>query len=333
MCCLIHSVNRIAEDLEIIDGPAAAATDEVQYIYGWERDLRRAWRIRVGDPAKEKELSDEPRYLKGACDWEPIFADFPDGPYEINDVTVAEWKEMKKGRGSRPKHDAPLWEMRHVTSKNELTINQRTDRKLLLSLYEQSKQILQLTMENWGPLPGVQPSVVDRSDPTLKAALAFLTPIAEAYGRNEIQDVPLLKKIRNKKMKEQGIKMRGPPKENTAPKKMLKKATKKMPKQATKKMPAAASSTTPTAGPTTPTTASAPASPPSMESAKSPQKRPAGASSHGSAKQAASSKRVFLDVLQPMEMPMLMEDDLDTQLKLLRKRLKDPCPPPRHPRS
>ena len=199
-----------AEELEIIDGTAAAATDEVQYIYGWERDLRRAWRIRVGDPAKEKELSDEPRYLKGACDWEPIFADFPDGPYEINDVTVAEWKEMKKGRGSRPKHDAPLWEMRHVTSNNELTINQRTDRKLLLSLYEQSKQILQLTMENWGPLPGVQPAVVDRSDPTLKAALAFLTPIAEAYGRNEIHDVPLLKKIRNTKMKELGIKMRGP---------------------------------------------------------------------------------------------------------------------------
>ena len=235
---------------------------------------------------------------------------------------------MKKGRGSRPKHDAPLWEMRHATSNNELTINQRTDRKLLLSLYEQSKQILQLTMENWGPLPGVQPSVVDRSDPTLKAALAFLTPIAEAYGRNEIHDVPLLKKIRNTKMKELGIKMRGPPKESTAPKTMLKKATKKMPKQATKKMPAAASSTTPTAGPTTPTTAWSP----SMESA-SPQKRPAGASSHGSAKQAASSKRVFLDVLQPMEMPMLMEDDLDTQLKLLRKRLKDPCPPPRHPRS
>ena len=52
MCCLIHSVNRIAEDLEIFDCPSAAATDEVkapaaatdevQYIYGWERDLRRA---------------------------------------------------------------------------------------------------------------------------------------------------------------------------------------------------------------------------------------------------------------------------------------------------
>jgi hypothetical protein len=79
-----------------------------------------------------------------------------------------------------------LWSASHIGTHNALTISQRPDRSLLLSLYEQSKQVLQVRVGIFGPLPEPQPAVVPRSDETLQKALALLLPLAVRYSQAEI---------------------------------------------------------------------------------------------------------------------------------------------------
>jgi hypothetical protein len=101
--------------------------------------------------------------------------------------------------------EQPLWSASHISTHNALTISQRPDRSLLLSLYEQSKQVLQVRVGIFGPLPDPQPAVVPRSDETLQKALAFLRPLAERYSKGEV-DTDALIAIRDDELSKLGLK-------------------------------------------------------------------------------------------------------------------------------
>jgi hypothetical protein len=98
-----------------------------------------------------------------------------------------------------------LWQGEHHASHHRLTISQRTDRQLLLSMYEQSKQILQIRMSLFGVLPLPQPATIPRGSEILAKAVAFLKPLAESYASGAIVDVAELKKRKDEKVAALGL--------------------------------------------------------------------------------------------------------------------------------
>jgi hypothetical protein len=78
-----------------------------------------------------------------------------------------------------------LWTGTHTITKHTITIKQRVDRDLLLSLYEQNAQILQIKMNNFGDV--YDTSKLPDDSVILKKAVEFMQPIAEDFIADKIQ--------------------------------------------------------------------------------------------------------------------------------------------------
>jgi hypothetical protein len=79
-----------------------------------------------------------------------------------------------------------LWSEEHATTHHLVHISQRVDRCLLLSVYEQSLQRMQIRMDKFGPVEDQAKQLPADSD-VLQRALAFVKPIAEKFARGEIE--------------------------------------------------------------------------------------------------------------------------------------------------
>ena len=79
-----------------------------------------------------------------------------------------------------------IFEGQHSVTKNKLVVAQRADRHLLISLYEQSKQICQIRVERCGTLPGTQPCTVPLETPALQTCIVFMTKVAQDYASDKI---------------------------------------------------------------------------------------------------------------------------------------------------
>ena len=79
-----------------------------------------------------------------------------------------------------------IFEGQHSVTKNKLVVAQRADRQLLLSFYEQSKQICQIRVERCGELPGTQPCTVPLETPALQTCIVFMTKVAQDYASDKI---------------------------------------------------------------------------------------------------------------------------------------------------
>jgi len=80
----------------------------------------------------------------------------------------------------------PIFEGQHSVTNNKLVIAQRADRHLLLSLYEQSKQIMQVRVDRCGKLPGSQPCNVPLETPALQTCIVFMTQAAQDYASDKV---------------------------------------------------------------------------------------------------------------------------------------------------
>lgn len=74
-----------------------------------------------------------------------------------------------------------MWEGWQEERKNKVTIDMRVDRTSLLSIHEQSRQVLQTTISRFGPVPGPQPGAIPRDSATLRKALNFMRPLVEGW--------------------------------------------------------------------------------------------------------------------------------------------------------
>ena len=156
----------------------------------------------------DKELSQVPEVGDDAPEWQPIKATWPDGDeWEVPMVTKAAWRDISKPRSKQ--QEQPLWKSSHVVTNNTVWMAQRTDRSLLLSVYDQGRQIGQVRVDTFGELPEPQPAVVARNHPALMKAVDFFKPLAEAYSKGEIKDKEELKAQRDKLLKELGVKLKG----------------------------------------------------------------------------------------------------------------------------
>ena len=161
------------------------------------------YRVRVGDKSGSKEFG-VVLDGDGGEDIDEIAVQFDDGTVtSIASVTKGQYAAQLAMRGK--KRAEKLWEGERVSCHHRLTLEQRCDRVLLVALYEQSAQVLQLRADLWGPLPSPQPAVVDNSDDTIQKVRAFALPLCLAYASGEIASPKELKEKRNIMMKEQAI--------------------------------------------------------------------------------------------------------------------------------
>ena len=174
--------------------------------HGWSTDLMMAWRVQFGRPASDKDFSNPIEVPEGVDDADFVLATWPDGySAQVSECTYGMYKSQQRKHKSSA--ESSLWSGVHSITNNKVTVVQRVDRSLLLSVVEQGRQILQVRVDRFGELPGPQPSTVPRTDPTLSKAADFLQPIAEDYCRDVIK-LTDLQQIRDEKLREEKIPMR-----------------------------------------------------------------------------------------------------------------------------
>ena len=122
-----------------------AATAPKIYTYGWKMEANLAFRLEAGLTHKDHEIS-LPLSLEGLADFDEadmVVAAWPDGhKAEIPEMKVRRLRQILST--SRGREAAVLFEAFIPRNKHKLTIDQRPDRGLLISVYEQQKQILQV---------------------------------------------------------------------------------------------------------------------------------------------------------------------------------------------
>eukprot|EP00972_Heterocapsa_arctica_P027402 4029007-Heterocapsa_arctica.AAC.1 len=91
--------------------------------------------------------------------------------HEVPGLTIGKLKTfLRRGPGAGSSSTGELWTGTHCDTKHKVTIHQRVDRFLLLSMYEQQRQILQVRMNLFGPVANDHEQL-PMGDCTLEAAM------------------------------------------------------------------------------------------------------------------------------------------------------------------
>jgi hypothetical protein len=177
------------DDDEDAGAPAATKTTTTpKHTFGFDREMLLGFRVDRGSTAKTMSM---PINTDDMEDNAPLMVDFWDEQQiTLDDITVGEFRELQKGRRTEP---SCAWQGEHHVTHNKVSLCQRVDRSLLLSIYEQTRQIEQIRVSAFGPLLGEQSCVVADDDATLKLAYDFLQPLALRYCNGDIADVQALK--------------------------------------------------------------------------------------------------------------------------------------------
>lgn len=149
---------------------AAGVKDEGQpaaadYAFGYDRELRQAWRAPMNSGAKIKKEHSVKIFVSGT----DCVAEWHDSQrWVISGLTVAEWNQQQKGGVQLQ----CIWQGEHHATHDRLIVRFRKDRdpKGLTSLYEQGSQICQ---------------VLNRMFTDAAAAGVFMKDLAEAYARGD----------------------------------------------------------------------------------------------------------------------------------------------------
>ena len=112
--------------------------------------MRRAFRCK--SPGSKVDLALPHEVEDTAAGSDPLMAVREDGTrHPVEAVTVEMWRAKQASRHSKSGNEL-LWQGERLGTVHKLRIAQRTDRCLLLSLYEQSSQIANVRIDRWGGL-------------------------------------------------------------------------------------------------------------------------------------------------------------------------------------
>jgi hypothetical protein len=117
---------------------------------------------------------------------------------EIPMLSVGQLKLYEK-RAPKSAASGALWCGEHATTHNRIRVQQRGDRYLLISIYEQAAQIAIVRASRWGPLPetdapNASVKTVSNDHPTIVAACAFVLPFAMSYAEDRYKSAHEMKK-------------------------------------------------------------------------------------------------------------------------------------------
>ena len=153
-----------------------------------------ATRVQANRKQVSEPIIDDPK----ADDISMVRASFPgdSGSVDLMEVPGLTYEALRALMRTKPHASTgKLWSCEHSQTRHRLYIEQRVDRKLLLSLFEQSKQRLQVRIDTFGPVAD-QNKQLPADDPVLKKALAFMVPLGVAFGDDKV-DVLGLRRLRN----------------------------------------------------------------------------------------------------------------------------------------
>ena len=151
------------------------AGDEDPFEYGLNDELMLPTRKRKGSDICDTGL---PIVVDpGARPEDEVVGKFIDGTEHGIGITNAEWALKWPSQ----QVSKCLYETEHKISKHKITIKQRPDRaNILMSIYEQGKQVLQVTMKTFGEAGSER---MPEDHPTVVASLKFMTPLADLYAQ------------------------------------------------------------------------------------------------------------------------------------------------------
>jgi hypothetical protein len=184
-------VQKIAEGLE----------SELFYIYEFNEELvictrRLADSTASGEPSLPLTVPDD------GDDSDMVQATWMTDPlvHEVPGLTVKRLKLLVNRCGS---YCGELWSSTHTVTKHKIHLQQRVDRHLLVSLYEQTRQILQLRLDLLGPIEDQRQQLPKESE-VLKKGISIMQPIGEKYCRGDLTKDDL-KQARDTAIKESGF--------------------------------------------------------------------------------------------------------------------------------
>ena len=121
----------------------------------------------------------------------PVQAVWPDGVCRpVPGLTVGELKAVHGSRCTNAvQSPGDIWEGTKIDTKHKIVVKQRTDRQLLVCIYEQSRQILQVRADYFAPLDAQ--TMLENNHPAVCGAAEVLVPIAQAYCSLEIAKLDL----------------------------------------------------------------------------------------------------------------------------------------------
>ena len=146
-----------------------------KYLYKCNAELKIV--ERTTSPSARPEPSLPISRLEGAVDTDTPVAEWPDGhKYLVAGVTFASLS--KKPEAAVEVH----FESEHKDTHHRVTVKDRTDRQPLISMYEQQRQVLQVSVNSFG---------------SHRQAAAFMVGIAKQYCNGEV-DKAMLKELRDR---------------------------------------------------------------------------------------------------------------------------------------
>ena len=188
----------LKRDLSDGDGADTAAASAKHYTYAWSEELSLPIRVAAGIP-DEIGFVVKPRAQED--DEAPLMARFDDGvTHAIDGITVGHWRALAGQRRQRVANE-PLLVLEHAQTHHRLCVQQRCDRELLLSCYEQSRQILQCRVDRFGVLEEPQPRTMPNTHAAVQEAFRHMRPLIERYAMGELKTVDGLKAEHKRAMK------------------------------------------------------------------------------------------------------------------------------------
>jgi hypothetical protein len=145
---------------------------------GFNKELLQCWRKLKGC---KLELADCVEI--GKADHDPVTAVFKDGArLIITDCTTSQYKKLTGAPGERKitTHHIDAWAGEHSISKNKLCVRARTDRELLMSMYEQKLQILQVKVSTFQVAGADEKMAIENAG-------KFMAHLAEDYASDKLR--------------------------------------------------------------------------------------------------------------------------------------------------
>jgi hypothetical protein len=189
-----EDLNDDDEDDKVAKKPAGKdeACDEA-WLCSWNDEFQMPERRKMNAKgvAGKPEMGIRPKKPKGAKDSDFVIATFADGTSA--EIKTKTWADIKQDEGRRGAHEGaggsgPLFEGVHSLTHNKIKVDQRTDRALLVSIYEGSRQVWQMCPWDLGDLPEEpkQPRRIPNENMVIQKSFNLIKPVLDQYIEGKI---------------------------------------------------------------------------------------------------------------------------------------------------
>ena len=178
------------------------ADNGVKTEHGWDEELVLGWRAPEGAKKKDRELSLALIDDEALPDEANVTVEFDNGDkFTLPSTTMG----MVRVQVAKQLKASCIWEAEHKIAHHRIWTAQRVDRTLLLSVYEQARQICQVRLDLFGDLPQPQPAPIPDDHPAIPKAMQFMEPLLKRFIADDIKDAQELKQARDVQLKAMGL--------------------------------------------------------------------------------------------------------------------------------